>query len=365
MPNTLHVKHWDLKPLTVGARHATHCGVLGGFLHSEQVAALFAPFLWKQSTYAVTLDIPHVGVLSQAMQQYVYGVMLLTPQHTFQHIIQRPADLAQFKAQNTPEACVQSLLSTDLRVLEDLKIREQAKLNGIPSRWEEAMSIHEYIHIVDQLSALLRIPGFLQVPAAVRGIRCVPMLGPVRFDAVTGHSGFPANPLEPVYRDDVGWVRPIQHVEIGGDKGKGSRPCDLDWFRSMIQQCRSAATPCNVLRLGPNAYDSAEGAMNASDRHTPLHDPNGANPVEWPEYLRVQMKVGESWPEPSSPPEPDRTPGMYLPEDSREKVCIGRFLVSYQSNTSVWIEDSETGEAGEFQNADLEPVLLQFFNSRF
>jgi hypothetical protein len=47
-------------------------------------------------------------------------------------------------------------------------------------------------------------------------------------------------------------------------------------------------------------------------------------------------------------------------------VPVGRFkIVSIMDKDKVWIMDTETGEAGSFDAAKLEAVLLKFFSEEF
>jgi hypothetical protein len=47
-------------------------------------------------------------------------------------------------------------------------------------------------------------------------------------------------------------------------------------------------------------------------------------------------------------------------------VPVGRFkIVSILDKDKVWIMDTETGEAGSFDAAKLEAVLLKFFSEEF
>jgi protein gp37 len=66
----------------------------------------------------------------------------------------------------------------------------------------------DYIHRVDYLR---------QVPAAVRFLSCEPLIGPLQLD-----------------------LEGIQWVIVGGESGRGHRPIEADWVRSLREQCRTA-----------------------------------------------------------------------------------------------------------------------------
>lgn len=72
----------------------------------------------------------------------------------------------------------------------------------------------------------------------------------------------------------------ISWVIVGGESGPGARPFDLEWARSIRDQCKAAGTAFFMKQVGSNA--TFLGARyRTSDRA-------GADPAEWPEDLRVQ-----------------------------------------------------------------------------
>ena len=84
--------------------------------------------------------------------------------------------------------------------------------------------------VEDQKNANERIPTFVDyVPATLRFLSVEPLLGPIEF------GGDP---------DGIDWVI------IGGESGKGARPCNLDWIRWIKDQCVDAGVPVFVKQLG-------------------------------------------------------------------------------------------------------------------
>lgn len=59
------------------------------------------------------------------------------------------------------------------------------------------------------------------IPAAVRFLSCEPLLGPLELQDVLGTSG-------------INWVI------AGGESGHGARPMDIEWVRTIRNQCRKA-----------------------------------------------------------------------------------------------------------------------------
>lgn len=89
--------------------------------------------------------------------------------------------------------------------------------------------------VENQTEADRRIPHLLAVPAAVRFLSVEPMLGPVtiRDYLPYGDSG----PL-------VDWVI------CGGESGPGARPMQIDWARSLRNQCKQAGVSFFMKQMG-------------------------------------------------------------------------------------------------------------------
>lgn len=79
----------------------------------------------------------------------------------------------------------------------------------------------------DQKRADIRVKELLRVPAAVRFVSAEPLLGPVAF-STWGASSWLGYPGEP---DSVHWVI------AGCESGPKRRPSELDWFRSIRDEC--------------------------------------------------------------------------------------------------------------------------------
>jgi protein gp37 len=115
--------------------------------------------------------------------------------------------------------------------------------------------------VENQECADQRIPHLLKVPAAVRFLSCEPLLGPVNptrlwlpdrsgwWNALDGRLTVKAT-------TDAGqefWAETeksitgrINWVIVGGESGPGARPFELDWARSIQDQCDAAGVPLFV-----------------------------------------------------------------------------------------------------------------------
>jgi protein gp37 len=89
---------------------------------------------------------------------------------------------------------------------------------------------------------------------------------------------------------DFGDALPLlSQVIFGGHSGPNAKPCDVQWARDTIAQCKAAGVPCFVKQLGSKPIENGDGyvprvgimALRNLDR-------KGGNPAEWPEDLRVR-----------------------------------------------------------------------------
>lgn len=140
--------------------------------------------------------------------------------------------------------------------------------------------------VEDQQRADERIPELLATPAAVRGISLEPMLGPVDLRRwlhwPTDSFSIPV-PMSGMRLD---WVI------VGGESGPGARPCNVEWIRDVVRQCREAGCPCFVKQLGARPVGWWSNELGPAINRSTFRDRAGADPAEWPEDLRVR-----EWPE--------------------------------------------------------------------
>jgi len=112
----------------------------------------------------------------------------------------------------------------------------------------------------DKRHGLPRVDVLRILPAAVRFLSVEPLLeGLGEFDL----SG-------------ISWVI------VGGESGRGARPFDLDWARSIKTQCLTSGARFFMKQLG------ARPEMTPGPIAWPSTDAKGGNMAEWPEDLRVQ-----------------------------------------------------------------------------
>jgi protein gp37 len=127
------------------------------------------------------------------------------------------------------------------------------------------------VSVEDQQRADERIPILLQTPAKVRFLSVEPLLGPVNLIRwLTPFHGSHAK------HNGVDWVI------VGGESGSHARPCDVEWIRSIRDQCKAAGVACFIKQLGAKPYEGLSVPVR-------LKDKKGGNVAEWPKPLAVRQ----------------------------------------------------------------------------
>ena len=212
-------------------------------------------------------DLFHPAVPDEFIDR-VFWVMRFAPKHTFQVLTKRPGRMSVY----TPQW-----------------VREFP--GKPPPRWP-LPNVWLGTTAENQATADDRIPHLLQTPAAVRFLSLEPLLGLIE----ELDSWFMA-------KDTCGPEWPnngIHWVIVGGESGPGARPCDVQWIRSVVQQCQTAEVPVFIKQLGSYVvaadveladWPTAEwrGDPGTGRGRAKLFSRAGADPAEWPEDLRVQQ----------------------------------------------------------------------------
>lgn len=137
--------------------------------------------------------------------------------------------------------------------------------------------------VEDQAAAEARIPHLLRCPATVRFLSCEPLLGPIEIFRAGCPVQTPRGEVLPP--GAIGWVI------VGGESGQDARPCDLEWIRSIRDQCKAAGVPCFVKQIGARpVWNHIVPGCSVREAMEPwlIRDPQGGDPSEWPEDLRVR-----------------------------------------------------------------------------
>ena len=271
------------------------------------------PLRWrKPRRIAVALmgDLFH-DALSDEDVARVFAIMRSATRHTFQVLTKRPRRMREWFSRcgnggglgwithnNTePEG---AYLGTGIVV-------------GADDRWP-LPNVHLGVSVEDQATADERIPLLLQTPAAVRWVSYEPALGPVDFQKVCRPLCPQCHGAGEVVDSEEGGIIigcpcerlvGLSWLVIGGESGPGARPCNVEWIRSAVRQCREAGVACFVKQLGSRCeYPGPKQVLSIHDPEctylrlctdwdgetswVKTKHPKGGDPAEWPEDLRVR-----------------------------------------------------------------------------
>lgn len=76
----------------------------------------------------------------------------------------------------------------------------------------------------------------------------------------------------------------IRRFTVGGLSGPGAKPCNIEWIRDIVRQCKEAGVECQVKQLG--SHVEFDDLMTGELGNWVTNDPNAADPTEWPKDLR-------------------------------------------------------------------------------
>jgi protein gp37 len=234
----------DLRP----ARRRVFCSSLSDVFDNE------VPQLWRTQLFALIYDTPNLDWL------------LLT---------KRIGNATRMMREDPPESIAREVGA------------------GLPNVWIGAT-------VVNQEEADRDIPKLLATPARLRFLSMEPLLGPVDLRLLE-YSGARE-------RDGSGTVlttrrRALDWVIVGGESGINARPLQLEWVRSLVQQCKAAGAPVHVKQLGQFVLDDG---MSSPGQHWPITTVREENPAyrfstdqEPPPafVIRLKDRKGGSWKE--------------------------------------------------------------------
>lgn len=191
------------------------------------------PIRWKRPRRIFVNSMSDVfhGKLTYEQIESVFMVMLNAPRHTYQVLTKRAKRMRSFVD----------------------KFLNDRGLDVLPS------FIWMGVSAEDQPNLDERVPELFATRAAVRFVSAEPLLGPIRF-----HDDWPL----------LNWVI------VGGESGRGARPFDVRWARSIVDQCAKAGAACFVKQLGARPFD--QQPFDDEPVWLDLGDSHGGNIDEWP-----------------------------------------------------------------------------------
>lgn len=267
----------------------------------------------------------------------ILAVMALASQHTFQILTKRPSRMLDYMGELYAGRMYEI---AEGRMLEKSECLDSgAKI--LSAFASELPHVWLGVSVEDQKTADERIPLLLQTPASVRWISAEPLLGPIDVSRWLEPTGFQcADPdcthrqrsflsetereeyeLAPDYMDSkgntvqgdpfcldcgesgtwTGYHDGLNWVVVGGESGPGARSMDIQWARSVVQQCQAAKVPVFVKQIGSKPISSRKevrpweplfhdqnGREPSGEYTVVLKSRKGGDPAEWPEDLRIR-----------------------------------------------------------------------------
>jgi len=153
---------------------------------------------------------------------------------------------------------------------------------------------------VESPEYLSRVDDLMRCPAVVRWASFEPLLADLgdvsRYlkPTLVINDGRRLQHPDPAVPSTGGtWERGLDWAVIGGESGHASRPFDLAWGRSLIDQFKSAGVPVFVKQLGTQPelrreIEDKSGKPLISRNRLLTRHRKGGDPSEWPEDLRVR-----------------------------------------------------------------------------
>jgi len=243
----------------------------------------------------------------------VFAVMALAPRHTFQVLTKRAERMRDYMSSVVNGCGVAARISAAAQVIlgfngsvykgkpaalpdadvfwigscnpPDLPYRERWILKTWPLK-----NVWLGVSVENQHFADERIPCLLQTPAVVRFISAEPLLAPLFGLGQWLCEGADSRPMWTQYCpvDEHGFARikGLDWVIVGGESGNGARPFNMEWARSIIEQCKSANIPVFCKQMGAKAFEPYSDGTPFVECHFKSH--KGGDMDEWPEDLRVR-----------------------------------------------------------------------------
>ena len=190
----------------------------------------------------------------------LFAVMALCPQHTFQVLTKRPERMREYFSKLTLR---NELIGIEAELMGGLDRHTE----NLEQRWQFPLpNVWLGVSCENQQTADERIPLLLSTPAAVRWISAEPLLGPIDLnrhylaikpDQIINSENMP--------RGGTHWV------VCGGESGINCRPMNIEWARSLRDQCNFSRVPFFMKQFGGHPdkhhdFDSFPPDLNNAGR---------------------------------------------------------------------------------------------------
>lgn len=192
----------------------------------------------------------------------------LAQMHPIYMLTKRPERAAEYTNDAGVSARIEEAAGTFIKRASDRPKRFRALAGFKMPAWP-LRSVALITSAGTQAGAEARISQLLRCNAAIRGVSCEPMTGPVDFsrlryeedgaqielDALSGgrwrwpKSG-ERSTHESGHAEPMDLLPALDWVILGGESGAGARPCELSWLESAAAQVQAAVVPLFVKQLG-------------------------------------------------------------------------------------------------------------------
>jgi protein gp37 len=167
----------------------------------------------------------------------VLSVMAEASQHTFLLLTKRPERMAEIMCHET--------------IANDVWLQTSRGVNADSSPWP-LPNVWIGVTAENQEQADKRIPALLQTPAAVRFVSVEPMLEMVSLRWLAAWDGMALKQERPSTTNEYDGLRCLDWVICGCESGPKARPMEIQWARTLLNQCQEAGIPffLKQMRIG-------------------------------------------------------------------------------------------------------------------
>lgn len=231
----------------------------------------------------------------------MFAVMALTPHLTHQVLTKRSKRMREYMSDEENPVRIATHMGEFIDTYVDPLNRKSGDMRAtapdVDGEDWPLPNVHCGVSAEDQPRLDERAPDLLATPAAVRYFSIEPLLQQISAEGYL-------KPCDGDLARDVdleqGWDRGIDWVIAGGESGPNARPCNIDWIRDIVRQCKEAGVKVFVKQIGANVIGSLadfpqhERWQLTRGQHTTdisgpcLRDRKGGEMSEWPADLRVR-----------------------------------------------------------------------------
>jgi protein gp37 len=237
-----------------------------------------------------------------------FAAMALTPHHTHQVLTKRPERMADYIASRTPmdDSGRYPTMPQWHQQIEDWLDEGYGggRFFETGPRWDRAHDASAKVTTplpnvwlgtsIEAQAQQERLQHLLNTPAAIRFVSAEPLIDNLDLGLRNWAD---------IDRDDCR----LDWVIVGGESGHGARPCNINWIRLIVEDCRQAGVACFVKQLGAKPFEHSdtdivnllypdgvppglqiEGRVIRHTDHQLKHR-KGGDISEWPVDLRVRQ----------------------------------------------------------------------------